>query len=221
MKIILKPTKIKIICNIFFSLALVLIAIFLPSSGVSGAFAQLSLGQKLLSFFVSYIISFIFYYCLTASLVYLVCSIKNSAYVLKEIIWAVIFIAIFNPLTFSAVIAKLSSVYVVPNINQSSQTPENEVQNSNQPTCGLKINDFTAGSKVEKAGIKRGENILLLNGARINSVQDISDQLENKKPGDKVSLETDHGLKTVELVPSISDPNRSVLGVKLISNPCK
>jgi hypothetical protein len=221
MKKILKPTKIKIICNIFLSLALVLLAIFLPSSGVSGAFAQLSLGQKLLNFFVGYIISFIFYYSLTASLVHLASSIKNSVYVLREIIWAVIFIAIFNPLTLSAVSVKLFSVHVAPKISQSRQVPENEVQNSNQPICGLKINDFTAGSKVEEAGIKKGENILRLDGVRISSVQDIFDQLDNKKPGDKVSLETDQGSKTVELVPSINDPNQPALGVKLIPNPCK
>ena len=209
MKKILTPTKIKIICNIFLSLVLVLIVIFLPSSGISGTFAQLSLRQKLLSFFVSYIISFIFYYPLTTSLVYLTNSIKNSIYVLKEIIWAVIFIIIFNPLTLSVVIIK----YVAPNINLSRQNSES--------ICGLKINDFTAGSKAEEAGIKRGENILLLNGAKISSVQDIFDQLKNKKPGDKVGLETDQGLKTVELVSSTSDPNQPALGVKLISNPCK
>ncbi len=217
MKKILKPTKIKIICNIFLSLALVLLVIFLPSLGISGVFAQLSLTKKLLSFFVSYIISFIFYYPLTASIVHLVSSIKNSTYVLKEIIWAVIFIIIFNPLTLSMVIVK----YVAPQINQSKQTPENVGQNSNQPTCGLKISDFTAGSKAEEAGIKRGENILFLNGVQISSVRDIFDQLENKKPGGKVILETDQGLKTVELVSSISDPNQPALGVELIPNLCK
>lgn len=207
MKKILRPTKVKIICNIFLSLVMVLLVTFLPSSGISSAFAQLPLRQKFLSFFVSYIISFIFYYPLTASIVHLLSAIKNSAYVLKEIIWAVIFIVIFNPLTLSIVITKLYSVYIA--------------SNSNQPTCGLKINDFSAGSKVEEAGITKGENILLLNGATISSVQDISDQLVNKKPGEKVSLETDRGLKTVELVPSASDPNRSALGVKLISIPCE
>lgn len=217
MKKILKPTKIKIICNIFLPLATVLLVIFLPSSGVNDAFAQLLLWQKLLSFFISCIVSFILYYPLTASLVYLATSIKNSTYVLREIIWAVIFIAIFNPLTLSAVLAKLSSVYV----GQSKRAQENKVQNSNQPACGLKINDFTSGSKVEEAGIKKGENILRLDGTQVSSVQDISNQLENKKTGDKVSLETDQGSKTVELVPSISDPNQPALGVKLISNPCK
>lgn len=221
MKNILKPTKIKIICNIFLSLALVLVVIFLPSAGLSNAFARLSLGQKLLSFLVSYVISFIFYYPLTASLVHLANSIKNSTYVFKEIFWVVIFIAIFNLLTLSLAITKISSVYVASNINQSSQTPSSDDQSSNQPICGLKINDFAAGSKAEAAGIKIGENILQLNGATINSIQDIATELENKKPGDKVSLETDQGLKTVELVPNISDPSRSALGLILMSNPCK
>lgn len=207
MKNILKPTKIKTICNIFLSLILVLIVIYLPSSGISGTFSQLSLGRKLLSFLISYIISFIFYYPLTASLVHIVSSIKNSALVLKEIIWAIIFIIIFNPLTLSFAVSK---IYKAPVSNEA-----------NQPVCGLQINDFTDGSKAEAAGIKLGENILSLNGAPINSIQDIFTELENKKPGDKVSLETDQGIKTVELVPSPSDPNKSALGVKLISNPCK
>jgi hypothetical protein len=221
MKKILKPTKVKIIGNIFFSLIMVLLAIFLPSSGVSDAFVQLPLGRQLLSFFISCIVSFIFYYPLTASLAHLASSIKNSTYVLKEIIWVVVFIIIFNPLTLSVVITKLYSVYATPKTDQSSQITEKEVQSDNQPTCGLIIGDFIAGSKAEEAGLKRGENILLLNGMRISSVQDIFDQLENKKPGDRVTLETDQGLKTVELVSNISDPNRSALGVKLISNPCK
>ncbi len=221
MKKILQPTRVKIICDVLLSLAGVLVAIFLPSSVVSGAFAQLSVGQKILSFFASFIISFVFYYPLAAGLVYLVGSIKKSTYVFREIIWAVIFIVIFNPLTLSVVLVKLSLRPAVPQSGQAGPVLGNEAQNSNQPICGLTINDFAAGSKIEAAGIRKGEIILRLNGAQINSVQDIFDQLADKKPGDQVILETDQGAKSVELVPNASDPNRPALGVKLAPNPCK
>ena len=131
-----------------------------------------------------------------------------------------VYISIFNPLTVSMVFVKLFSTQVVLDISQG-QVSRNEVQNSNKLTCGLRISDFAVGSKVEEAGIVKGENIFRLNGVQIGSIQDIFDQLNNKKIGDNVSLETDQGLKIVELVPNANDPSRPALGVKLIYNQCK
>lgn len=218
MKKILKFTRINIIFDILFSLMMVLLIIFLPSFGMSGAFTQLSIVHKLLSFSVSFTASLIIYYPLVASIVYLINAIKDSTYILKEIILAIIFIVIFNPWTFSVVLAKSS---LAPKSNQSTVVPQNNVQNSNQPNCGLKINDFNPNSKIEEAGINKGENILSINGAQIDSLQDIFDQLQGKKPGDRVSLETNTGIKSVELVASPNDPNRSALGVKLVTNICE
>ncbi len=195
MKNILQPTKIKIIIHLLLTLGYILAIIFLPISGLGRIFPEFSLSKKILSFSVSWLAGFVIYYPLTFGVAYLVNSVRKSLYIAKEIILALILIAIFNPFTFSFIFFGL--------FYQKALAPtSNFTGNSIQPesVCGLRINDFTAGSKAQEAGIGRGDIILKFNGAEMKSIQDIFDQLARKKPGDKVSLETDKGSKAVELI---------------------
>lgn len=221
MKNILRPSKTKIILNLLIFLGFFWVAIFVPTVGFSGTFGQLSLGQKIISFFLSGIMCII-YYPLAASLVYLANCVKNSIYQMKEIILALIFLAIFNPLTVSLVVSKIFSHKLAPTTNTVLPDNNSEAKNNLPPesVCGLMINEIMANSKISEAGIGKGDVILKLNGMEIKSVQDIFDQLDKKKPGDIILLETSKGPKTVELARDPNDPNHPVLGVKLVSNPC-
>jgi hypothetical protein len=215
MKNILRPTKVKVILHLSLSLGLVLAIFFLPISKFLEVFNSFSLMRKILSFSLSWLFIAIVYYPLTASLIYLAGSIKKSIYSAKEIIFALILIAIFNPFTITYVFSKINIKKNIPadNVNVS--------QNNNQPTCGLMINEFLPNSKLAEAGINKGDVILKFNGAEVKIVQDIFDQLVQKKPGDKVAVETNKGIKTVELAKDSADSSRPVLGVKLLPNPCK
>jgi membrane-associated protease RseP (regulator of RpoE activity) len=225
MKNILRPTRVKIILDVLLSLGLVSEIIFLPRAGFSGTFSQLTLERKLVSFLLSWIISCIMYYPLFAGLVYLVGALKNSVSEKKEIILALIFIAIFNPLTISLVFSKIVSRGPALPANGSvsnNNSNNNSVQNNLPPEaiCGMWIEEIAPNSKVKEAGIEKGDVILKFDNVEIKSIQDIFAQLERKRPGDKVLLETGRGAKTVELARDVKDPNRAVLGLKLEPNPC-
>ena len=215
MKNILQPTKTKIIIHLLVALGFVVATIIFSLSGFGKVFSELALWQKILSFLVSWLISFIIYYPLTFGLIYLFSSIKNSLYNAKEMVLALVFIIIFNPLTLSFVLSNM--------LPKKALAPSNVVENNLSPeaVCGMRINDFTAGSKVAEAGIGKGDIVIKFNGAEIKSVQDIFSQLVQKKPGDKVSLETDKGLKMVELIRNANNPNAPALGVLLEPSPCK
>jgi hypothetical protein len=221
MKNILKPVKVKIILDVLLSLGLVLEIIFLPRAGFSEIFGQLTLERKLVSFSLSWLISFVIYYPLSCGLVYLFGAVKNSVYAKKEIIFALILIAIFNPLTISLAFSKISLRSSTPPAG-SMVSNNNPDQNNLSPeaTCGMLISEIAPNSKVSQAGVEKGDVILKFNDVEIKTVQDIFDQLAKKKPGDKVSLETARGIKTIELAKDLNDPNRAVLGLKLAQNPC-
>jgi S1-C subfamily serine protease len=72
-----------------------------------------------------------------------------------------------------------------------------------------------------EAGIQNGDVILEIDGAPIRTVQDVFDRLEGKRPGDMVTLKTEQGIKSLELVSGVDDPHRPALGVKLIPNLCQ
>jgi S1-C subfamily serine protease len=147
--------------------------------------------------------------------------VKNSVYKAKEIILALIFIAIFNPLTISLIVSK--TVFRSSALSTGTISSNNNVAGNNIPpesVCGLRITEIIANSKVREAGIEKGNIIMKFNGMEIKSVQDMFEQLDDKKPGDKVSMETERGSKTVELARDLNNPNRPVLGVKLEPDFC-
>ncbi len=221
MKKILRPAKAKIIVHLLLSLCYILAIIFFPASGFSRIFSEFSFSKKMLCFSLSWLASFIIYYPLTFGIAYLASSIRNSVHNAKEIILALFFIAIFNPLTLYVVASSVlpKNAAAPDNIVIPNNIPENSGQT--EPACGLRINDFTQGSKAQDAGIEKGDVIIKFNGAEMKSVQDIFSQLAKNKPGDKVSLETERGPKTVELIRNANDPNYPALGVKLEPSPCE
>lgn len=155
-----------------FSLAIVLAVLFLPRVGFRESFDTLPAGRKVLSFLVSWAIGFALYYPMTAGIAYVVRSVKRSSYVLKEIIIAVLLIIVFNPMTLAFIVSK----FVVQ--QHAAQSTDQETY---QISCGLRVNGFTAGSKMVEAGIQEGDVILSLDNVSVTSVQDVFGQLDGKK----------------------------------------
>lgn len=53
---------------------------------------------------------------------------------------------------------------------------------------GVFINKVMPGSGAEKAGLKKGDFITMINGAAVNSVPELTEQIARFHPGDKVSI---------------------------------
>jgi len=113
MKNVLKPSKIKIMLDVVVSLGIVLAIVFLPTFGFGQIFGRLSLEQKIISFLLSWALSCVIYYPLICGLVYLADSAKNSVYKVKEIILALMLIAIFNPMPILFVVLTILGIAIL------------------------------------------------------------------------------------------------------------
>ena len=220
MKNILNVTKSSIILNAFVSLFFVLFFIFLPGSGFRDMFSKFSLIHKISSFILSWIISFIIYYPFVTSVAYITKSIKISSYKVQEIILAIILILIFNPFSISMLVSKFG--YQIPS-NSSEQILQENVNNNvaiETSVCGLKISEILENSNVRESGINIGDVILKINDVEIRSVQNIFEQLNSKRPGDSIYINTNNGAKIVKLAMDSNDIHHAVLGVKLVPYIC-
>ncbi len=96
-----------------------------------------------------------------------------------------------------------------------------------QPTLGIQlapggkivIGGVVKGSGAEKAGLKKDDQILSLAGTEVNSIQELSKALAEKKPGDKVKVGFQRGdaKKTVEV--ELGSSNFSAGGIAPRTNP--
>jgi serine protease Do len=62
-----------------------------------------------------------------------------------------------------------------------------------------KISAVQPDSPAEKAGVKDGDVVVGFESAKITSVEDLSTQIQKKKPGDKVKIKVQRDKKTLEL----------------------
>jgi membrane-associated protease RseP (regulator of RpoE activity) len=80
------------------------------------------------------------------------------------------------------------------------------------------ITDVMAGSPADKAGLRRGDIILAVDGKRLSRSYSLADALAEHKPGDQVTLTVwERGRRrefTVTLAPHPDDASRPYLGVR-------
>lgn len=87
----------------------------------------------------------------------------------------------------------------------------------------FEVNGVQIASLEEKypaflAGLKVGDNIAEINGIKISNVQEFTDQLKDKKPGDKVVIKTEKGLiYQITLEKNPNNVNRGYMGVTVSS----
>jgi S1-C subfamily serine protease len=67
--------------------------------------------------------------------------------------------------------------------------PSLAAQNGLAVDHGALIADVQPGGPADKAGLKAGDVIVQMDGKAVNNVQDLSDILLSKKPGDTVTVQ--------------------------------
>jgi hypothetical protein len=73
---------------------------------------------------------------------------------------------------------------------------------------GVLVGAVSSGSPAEKAGLKKGDIIVRFADVRVSSVQDYSDAIGTKKPGDKIKVQVKRGAETVELELELGQPRQ-------------
>ncbi|HIH38072.1 site-2 protease family protein [Candidatus Woesearchaeota archaeon] len=80
---------------------------------------------------------------------------------------------------------------------------------------GVNIVSVDAGSPAEASGLTPGELITSIDGIRVQTTQNLSSLLKEKKPGEKLLLGTNVSTHTLLLGAHPDDPNTAYMGVKL------
>jgi len=213
MSFILKPTKENIIVSLFDSLAMILIGLMVPSWGYRSLLLSRELSGQIISLVVSFIFSFVVYYPLACGLVYLFKIVTGKEKVkVQTLVTALLLIIIFNPITFSIVIAKIVKK---PQINPST------VINSNtkEKLCGLQILEVTAPS-AKNAGLVVGEVIKTVNDNPVDTMESLSHALTNKRPNDVVTVITNANTYNVPLFANPQNSQQVLMGIKVNPTEC-
>lgn len=214
---LLNPTKGKIIVSLFDSLILFLFFLIIPSFGFQSVFLSKELSGQILSIIASLIFSFVVYYPLTCGLVYIFKIITGKEkFKVRNLVIALLFIFIFNPITFSVATGKIMK-------NNSANTPStNSVidPKTKEKLCGLQITEVTALS-TKKAGLVVGEVIKTVNDDPIRDMNDLAHTLASKRSNDVVTVVTNGGTYKVTLFANPDSPQQTLLGIKVKPTECQ
>jgi len=213
MSFILKPTKENIIVSLFDSLAMILIGLMVPSWGYRSLLLSRELSGQIISLVVSFIFSFVVYYPLACGLVYLFKIVTGKEKVkVQTLVTALLLIIIFNPITFSIVIAKIVKK---PQINPSTVIDSN----TKEKLCGLQILEVTAPS-AKNAGLVVGEVIKTVNDNPVDTIESLSHALANKRPNDVVTVITNANTYNVSLFANPQNSQQVLMGIKVNPTEC-
>lgn len=88
--------------------------------------------------------------------------------------------------------------------------------NSMTEGLGITVTDFThEGSAAKAAGMQQGELITMVDNREVRTVEDLRAALEDKRPGQQLSVETGMGIYHLTLGENPEDPEKPYLGVFL------
>jgi len=213
MSFILKPTKENLIVSLFDSLAMILIGLIVPSWGYRSLLSSRELSGQIISLMVSFIFSFIVYYPLACGLVYVLKIITGKEKTkVQNLVIALLLIIIFNPITFSMVIAKIVKK---PPVN----SPAVVDPVTQEKLCGLQITEVTAPS-AKDAGLIVGEVIKTVNDNPVDTMESLSHALANKRPNDIVTVITNTNTYNVPLFANPQNPQQILMGIKVNPTEC-
>jgi S1-C subfamily serine protease len=77
---------------------------------------------------------------------------------------------------------------------------------------GLLVTRLTKDGPAEKAGLKVGDVILRVDGKRVNSVDELSEMIQDRKKGDKVKIELVRNKKPMAIEVEVEEEERQGLG---------
>jgi len=211
---LLNPTKEKIIIALFTSLVMLLIFLLIPSLGFRSVFLSIELSRQIFSLIVSLLFIFVVYYPLACGLVFIFKIITGKEKVkVQNLVIALLFIIIFNPITFSIVamnVMKINQVNSPSAINSATK----------EKLCGLKIVEVTALS-AKNAGLSVGEVIKTINDYPVVDMNALTRALANKKPNDTVTVITNANTYNVTLFANPQNPQQALLGIKVKPTECE
>jgi len=206
LKDIFKPTRVKILFDLIISILYLIIIFSIPAWGYGQKLSNLTIFQLILSLFISFILVAIVYYPLTCGLFGIYRSIRKSVNY-RYLTISFIIVLIFNPFSF----------HLISKLFTKNNQPLMESQITEY--CGLEVVSFSEFSKAQNSGLIVGDNITSVDGSKINSVNDLIQNTQKKRPGDITNLETNRGIFKIEIV---RDPvkNGPVLGIKFKDANC-
>lgn len=214
---LLNPTKEKIVVSLFNSLVLILIFLLIPSFGFQSVFLSRELSRKIFSLVGSLIFGFVVYYPLACGLVYIFKIITGKEKVkVQNLVIALLFIIIFNPITFS--IISTSIMKKTPVTSPSSNTVIDP--KTKEKLCGLQITEVTAPS-AKNAGLVVGEVIKTVNDYPVRDMNGLTHALANKRPNDTVTVITNVNTYNVTLFANPQNPQQALLGIKVNPTECE
>lgn len=214
---LLNPTKEKIIVSLFDSLIMILISLIIPSLGFQSIFLNKELSGQIVYLVSNLIFSSVVYYPFACGIVYLFKIITGKEKVkVRNLVIALLFIIIFNIVTFSFVATK-----IIKN-NQANSPSTNSVidPKTKEKLCGLQIVEVTAPS-AKNAGLVVGEVINTVNNYPVDTMDALTHALTNKKANDTVIIITNTSTYNVTLFANPQNPQHVLLGIKVNPTECK
>jgi hypothetical protein len=206
---LLKPTKGKIIANVFLGFFWVILLLSIPFFGFQSKFLSSSLIQKGITILLSFLFSFVVYYPLTCAILFVFRKITKAKEVEKsstaKLIIAILIILIWNPFVGPEIIVK-GFTYFNHNIITKP--------------CGLEVMGFSDNSSAKDAGITIGEKILFADGDQIDSLDAFMHIMASKRPGDTIILKTEQNEYNVKTIAGVNTQG-TVIGIKLNEVYCE
>jgi len=207
LKNLLKPKKEKIIIDLLLILGFLVLALSIPSLGYQKQFFSTGLTGQIVGIIISVLLGLVIYYPFAcgATFIYSRIVAKEKKYEKKDLAFAVLFVLLFNPITYSLIIQEIM------NVNHNV---------INQP-CGIEIIGFAENSPAKDAGMAAGEILISINDDKIDTADSVNHAMADKRPGDNVSITTDirsYNFKTIE---NPANPASAFIGINLNQKYCR
>ena len=144
------------------------------SFGYRKQFFSIGLTGQIFGIIVGVLLGLIIYYPFACGAVFIYNRIarKEKKYEKKDLVFAVLFMLLFNPIAYSLIFQ--GGMYFNHNA-------------INQP-CGIETTGFAENSPAKDTGMVAGEIIISIDNNKIDTADSFTHALANKKPGDYGSI---------------------------------
>ena len=207
LKNLLKPKKEKIIVDSLIILVLLALSLSISSLGYQKQFFSIGLTGQIFGIIVGVLFGLVIYYPLACGVVFIYSRIvgKEKKYEKKDLVLAVLFVLLFNPITCSLIVRGIMAV-------------NHDV--INQP-CGIEIMGFAENSPAKDAGMIAGEVIVSIDNNKIDTIDSFTRALANKRPGDYISITTNIGSYKFKTIENPTNPASAFMGIKVNQKYCR
>ena len=204
-KDILRPDREKVL--VAFLIPVVFFALFLMVNPVyRAAFLGASAVSQTLGFIAGVLLGALIYYPMSCGMIFLYRLLseekRDKAFPRKDIVFAVIFIAVFNPLTFSL----------------GSYAFNTAVFNYQNYPCGVEVLGYTDISPARDAMLVTGEIITMADGKTVDTIESLMRALSARSPGDVIIVQTNVRAYSINLTADVN--GKAIMGVITTNHYC-